>query len=131
MSAGLRIGNGEAVADNFHHGGLATIIDIHSGFIISDGVDHNLVWYKEHPVTGKTIRGFKIPFWDKVIETIKNAAMVMPEVRYVGWDVAVGKNGKIYIIEGNCCADPDVSQIPDQKGKWFMYKEELRRIKDL
>ena len=35
------------------------------------------------------------------------------------------ENGKICIIEGNCTADPDITQMPDQVGKWPKYKKEL------
>lgn len=44
--------------------------------------------------------GKVIPYWDKIIEMIKRAALVIPEVRLVGWDVAITSNG-VQIIEGN------------------------------
>ena len=33
------------------------------------------------------------------------------------------RNGRICIIEGNCTADPDITQMPDQIGKWPKYRE--------
>lgn len=57
----------------------------------------------------------------------------MPEANFflrlsVFLDVALGKDGRVIIIEGNSAADPDVTQMPDQVGKWPLYKQELRKI---
>lgn len=32
------------------------------------------------------------------------------------------------IVEGNCMADPDVTQMPDGKGKWPMYVPILKAV---
>lgn len=131
MSAGLRMGNGNSAADNFHHGGLGAMIDVNTGVIITDAVDRDLNYYSSHPLTHKQINGFKIEKWDEIAARVKEAAMVMQEVRFVGWDVAVDENGRIMIIEGNCCSGIDISQMPDQKGKWYLYKDELKKLRRL
>lgn len=123
MTANLRVGNGEKYADNFHHNGIASLLNVNTGIVVTPGIDMNFKGYYVHPVSGKQIIGYNIPHWNKVVETCKNAALVTPSVGYVGWDVAVGENGKIMIIEGNAAADPDVSQMPDQIGKWPLYKK--------
>lgn len=128
MTATMRCGNGDKCADNFHHNGIASIIDIPSGIVSTSGVDMESRRYVTHPVSGKPIIGFKIPFWGKIIATVTAAAQVVPTVRYVGWDVALAKDGHIIIIEGNYAADPDVTQMPDQVGKWPLYKKELKKI---
>ncbi len=128
MTATLRCGNGDKCADNFHHNGIASIIDIPTGIVTSTGVDMESRRFILHPVSGKPIIGFKVPFWDRILATVAAAAQVVPTVRYVGWDVALGKDGRVIIIEGNSAADPDVTQMPDQVGKWPLYKQELRKI---
>lgn len=122
MTANLRLGNGEKYADNFHHNGIASLLDVENGIVVTSGIDMNFNRYNLHPVTKKQIIGFNIPYWNEVVKTCKKAALITPEVGYVGWDVAIGKNGEIMIIEGNAAADPDISQIPDQIGKWPLYK---------
>ncbi|WP_078593650.1 sugar-transfer associated ATP-grasp domain-containing protein [Evansella clarkii] len=123
-TANLRVGNGvDKCADNFHHGGIASLIDIETGIVKTTGIDKYLNTYVKHPISGKQIVGYAIPYWNKVKETVKEAALIKPTVGYVGWDVAIGKDGKIIIIEGNPKADPDVSQLPDGKGKWHLYKK--------
>ncbi len=131
MTANLRMGNGERFADNFHHNGIAALLDVDNGIVVTSGIDRNFKKYIIHPESGKQIIGFRIPYWDKVVETVKEAAQVVPTVRYVGWDVAIGKNGEIHLVEGNAAADPDVSQMPDQIGKWPLYKEHITAIKKL
>ena len=74
--------------------------------------------------------GFKVPQWDNIVDTVKKAAIVHPEVRYVGWDVTIKEDGTIVLIEGNPGADPDVTQIEDQIGKWPLYKPLLGQIKN-
>lgn len=123
MSANLRVGRGERIADNFHHQGIASLIDIESGLVMTRGIDGKGHQYVVHPISEKPFVGFKIPYWDKVKKTVMEAAQVVPTVRYVGWDVALGEGGRIYLVEGNAAADPDISQLPDQVGKWPLYKD--------
>lgn len=122
MTANLRVGNGEKYADNFHHNGIATLLNVDTGIVVTSGIDMNFNRYIIHPVSGKQLIGFKVPYWNKVVETVKKAAKITPTVGYVGWDVAIGKNGEIIILEGNAAADPDISQMPDQIGKWPLYE---------
>ncbi|AIF44548.1 sugar-transfer associated ATP-grasp domain-containing protein [Virgibacillus sp. SK37] len=123
MTANLRMGNGEKHADNFHHNGIASLLDVETGIVVTKGIDRKMNPYIIHPYTGKQIIGFQIPLWNKVIDTVSRAAQLVPSVGYVGWDVAISKDGTILLIEGNAAADPDISQIPDQIGKWPLYKK--------
>lgn len=123
MTANLRMGNGKRYADNFHHNGIASLLDVETGIVITMGIDRDFNRYILHPYSGKQIIGFQVPYWENVVEKCKQAAKVMPTVGYVGWDVAIGSKGKIYIIEGNAAADPDISQMPDQIGKWPLYEK--------
>ena len=50
-----------------------------------------------------------------MIETVKHAAQEIPEVAYVGWDVAILENG-CAIIEGNHDPGHDVVQMIAQTG---------------
>src|SRR5699024_2844236 len=122
MTANLRVGNGLRYADNFHHNGIATLLNVNTGIVVTSGIDMNFNRYMIHQVSGKQIIGFKVPYWDEVVKTVKKVAKVTPTVGYVGWDVAIGENGEIIILEGNAAADPDISQMPDQIGKWPLYE---------
>lgn len=129
MTGNLRIGRGNRIADNFHHRGIASLVDVDTGIVKSTGIDGNDDRYVLHPVTGKQIVGFKVPYWKKVKETVIEAARVISDVKYVGWDVAIGKEGDICLIEGNPSANPDINQIPDQVGKKPLYKPFVKGLR--
>lgn len=108
--AALRAGNGAAV-DNLHSGGMAAIVDIKSGVVITAAVDKAYRLYERHPATNAMIKGFEIPMWRRCEETVLAAARVVPEVGYVGWDVCIAPGGPL-LIEGNCFPGHDIYQMP-------------------
>ena len=70
------------------------------GNILGNVVDDECNVYKKHPVTGFKFKGAKIPHMDKALELVKSAAKLVPEMRWIGWDVAITEDGAA-IIEGN------------------------------
>ncbi len=91
--------NHEKIANAFH-GALFGLIDIETGVVTSDLCNYSDQLFKEHPDTGFVARGFEVPFWKEILDLTARAAAIVPEVGYVGWDVAVAENGPV-IIEGN------------------------------
>lgn len=124
----IRVGRSGRIADNFHHNGIGAQIDIETGIVCSTGVDKNANRYIVHPDTGASVLGFRIPLWDEVCKTVLQAAKVVPEVRYVGWDVAITKDNTIVLVEGNDRADPDLGQMSDGIGKWHAFKEKIDAV---
>lgn len=57
------------------------------------------------------IMGLKIPYWDEVVLMLSKAAKLVPEVKYVGWDIAITKDGPC-LIEGNTSPGYKYYQIP-------------------
>lgn len=80
--------------------------------------------YENHPITKTLILGFKIPFWDEIVEMITEAAWIVPQVRTVGWDVAVTQEGPL-IIEGNDNWNKDAFQIPYGQGRQYILNNYL------
>lgn len=103
----LRMGTGDSIIDNTHNGGVFASIDVKTGIIETDGLDSSGNHYVVHPDTKKTIKGFQIPYWDKVVETCSRASKVLPKLIYAGWDVVVKAGGEIALIEGNHGPDFD------------------------
>lgn len=91
--------NHEKIANSFQ-GALFGLINIETGEVISDLCNYSDQLFKEHPDTGFVARGFKVPYWQEVLDLTARAAAVVPEVGYVGWDVAIAENGPV-LIEGN------------------------------
>ncbi len=75
-------------------------LDVNTGIIISDGCNYQERVFQYHPISGQKFKGFQIPYWNELIAMVKAAAKVVPEVRYVGWDIAISDDGPV-IVEGN------------------------------
>lgn len=95
----LKIGNG-GVVDNFSGGGMYTFVN-QNGRVIAPAIDKDDHIYEKHPKTKTDIIGFQVPMFKEAVKLVKEAAKEVPEIGYVGWDVAIGKE-KPMIIEGNC-----------------------------
>lgn len=94
----LKIGNGGAV-DNFSSGGMYTFVD-ENGKVYVPAIDEEGNIFEVHPVSKKKIVGFEIPKYKEVIDFVKELGLVVPKVRYVGWDIAITDNGPV-VVEGN------------------------------
>ncbi|HLW33742.1 MAG TPA: sugar-transfer associated ATP-grasp domain-containing protein [Aequorivita sp.] len=105
--------------DNYSAGNLAAEIDIDTGIVVSGGIRKRStcdIYHDVHPITKQAILGFQIPHWAKIVVAVKKAALIVPEVRSVGWDVAVTQDGPLF-IEGNSQWNKDTWQIPADRGK--------------
>ncbi|MBR1595533.1 MAG: hypothetical protein IJ665_02415 [Phocaeicola sp.] len=121
----LRMGTGNSIIDNTHNGGVFASIDIKTGIIETDGLDSFGNHFIVHPDTKKVIKGFQIPFWDKVIETCTKASKVIPQLIFAGWDVVIMEEGRIALIEANHAPDFDGGmQAPKKVGV-------KQRVKDI
>lgn len=102
IGACLKCGAKEAVADNFHSGGIAYPLNLKNGIVIGPGRNNKEVRdYEYHPVSSFYMPGFEVPCWDEVIAYAFQAMEYMPEIGYIGWDIAVTPQGP-ELIEGNC-----------------------------
>ena len=54
-----------------------------------------------------------IPYWKEAVALCKEAALVIPQIRYCGWDVAITPEGPVF-IEGNHLPGHDIYQLPAQ-----------------
>ena len=95
----IRIGNGK-VMDNVDCGGMAAPVDIETGVIAGVGANKAGDVYENHPMTGKRIAGTQIPYWEEAKKMCLDAMHVVPQVRFVAWDVAITPDGPVF-IEGN------------------------------
>jgi len=123
----LRIGNGR-VMDNVDCGGMAARVDLESGKLLTVGADKQGNTYEKHPITGTDIIGFQIPFFEEAKEMCLQAMRVVPQVRFVAWDVAITADGPRF-IEGNSFPSHAVPQFaahyPDGIGIMPVFREFL------
>jgi hypothetical protein len=103
---------GNTVVDNFHAGGIAAKVDLHSGMLgpATDlGVHAAIGWCERHPDTGAQIHGRILPLWPQVLEVVQRAHAAFSDRVVIGWDVAVTPEGP-QLIEGNGSPDLDIIQ---------------------
>ena len=112
----LRLGI-EKNVDNLASGGIAVAVDEETGIVTSAGVYSDITKKPEsiHPVSGKNIVGFQIPFWNETLQMVKEAALLYPQNRSVGWDIAITELGP-ELIEGNHDWCKLVYQLPVGEG---------------
>jgi hypothetical protein len=98
LAHAFKMGNG-ADLDNFGQGGIQTTV--YDGGVCRYGAFNKAgdKWLK-HPLTGVDIVGFVVPLYDEAIAMAVEMATVIPEVPYVGWDIAILPTRPI-VIEGN------------------------------
>lgn len=97
--------------------GISCPVDVQCSCTAGYGHDCRGKKYRKHPDSGKQIIGFQIPAWDKVCALAKQAALICPKLRMIGWDIAVTKSYEAILIEGNCRPSPSLYQL-DLVGKW-------------
>ena len=116
LGARLRISVNSPV-DNMGAGNLAAPVDVESGIVYGPGVYSDITKEDQaiHPVTGKSIKGFEVPFWKETVDMAKNAALHVPENRSVGWDIAITSTGP-ELIEGNHNWCKLLWQLPVKEG---------------
>lgn len=111
----LRIGI-KARTDNFATGGIAVLVD-HRGVVCQPAIIKHPSGerFHIHLVSGEKITGCIIPYYDQAIALAKQAAMRIPKVRSIGWDVAITETGP-YMLEGNDNWCMTLFQLPGGEG---------------
>ena len=119
----LMIGTKSTIVSNCHSGGVMCHINMETGKVDKPGFNPQGYWLDVHPVSNITFVGYDVPLIDKLTDYIKTVCQVMPNARYVGWDVAVTPTG-FELIEGNFCPG-QCTQTCDGIPKYDMLKSYL------
>jgi hypothetical protein len=102
-NAVFRMAQDEAVVvDNFHRGGVAASIDLHTGELgngtcgawglTGEG------WYERHHKTGVQILHRKLPCWAELLDLVRHAhESAFSDQVVIGWDVALLDSGPCMI----------------------------------
>lgn len=96
----LRIGQGGAIVDNAHAGGMFIAIN-------DDGTLHKKAFtefkkeYEIHPDTQLRFEGYKIDGFYKVVEVAKRMHSNLQKIGVVNWDLTIDENNDPVLIEAN------------------------------
>ena len=125
LKAKYRVGTGSSITDTAD-GCIAYPIYIKDGIIEGPGINEvlNTNYYYYHPDCNKLVVGMEIPMWNQVIEVVTKAAKMIPEIRYVGWDIAI-TNNSVEIIEGNHNPYHGTFEIMGTERLWWPKLKEL------
>lgn len=104
IAAAHRFGTTKSVpVDNTHAGGLVSKIDLKTGTIgrsMGAAQGNRLCHHIMHPDTKAQIEGVVVPNWQQVADLVQQLGRAMPYLKFVGWDIAMTKDGPV-VIEGN------------------------------
>lgn len=96
----IRTGKDGAFVDNSGAGGVQAEVDFETGKVVSDGFDELGGKYVTHPTSGTVFKGVELPDWDQLKRLIFSSATKIPQIKFIGWDLAHTKDGWV-IVEGN------------------------------
>ncbi len=128
----LKTGSGGNFVDNMGFDGLCTPVDANTGKLIGWAHSEHGKDYEYHPDTKIKFDGYQIPYFKEVIKLVKEAALEVPEIKYVGWDVFIDEKGP-GLIEGNDYPDYAFWQLPihnpERIGIMPYFKMKIKSIK--
>lgn len=125
----FRIGNGGKHVDNFNNGGMVAPVDEKTGIVKDRAIDKKKNLYANHPMTGTPIKGFQFPQWQEAMALAMKAAQEVPQMGYIGWDVAFTKDGPC-LVEGNDYPGHDIYQLPEHTPDKIGMMEKFSFIKE-
>jgi len=128
----VRFGTSETGGvDNIGAGGIGADLDISTGYYsngvrIRNGVNGEPC--PDHPDTGVLIEGY-LPNWEDVVEVILKIAESLPEIEYMGFDVAFTEDG-IKLPEINRFPDfPKINKLTLATMDYLLYKLDKKKKK--
>ena len=106
--------------------------DLYFSFGEDGKIDSNVIddygnVYETHPLTGNRFCNIKIDQIKEAFELCKKAALEVPEVRYVGWDIAFSNKGPV-LVEGNEYPGYGIVQFFKLKGKRTGHLQDIKDI---
>lgn len=129
LCACLRIGAVGSSVDNVSCGGTAARINL-STHKLDSKFFANSYRECENSQSGRDEIGMLIPYWNEVVEMAERASLKVPQIHYVGWDIAITDKGPV-MIEGNESFHTDVMQFyasVNEHGLKTIFDETLNHI---
>lgn len=100
VDAWFRVGINKSEIAAASNGEIYSGVNLDTGIVETNGYTEFGDVFVTHPDTKIDFVGYKIPKWNELLNIVNELALRVPEVRYVGWDMALTRNGWV-IVEGN------------------------------
>lgn len=95
--AELRMGRGGARVDNTCQGGVGAVINLETGKFYGKALTEKNEAFETHPDTGYKFADFPNRNWEQIKDFVLKCAEKVPQLTYIGWDVALTDNGPALI----------------------------------
>ena len=100
LSSLVRIGTKGCRIDNPRtSNGFSCVLD-RDGKMVENAYDRGWHPYKTLP-NGMAVKGFEVPYYDRIVDTVLQMHYRMPHFRIIGWDMTVTEEGEPIMIEAN------------------------------
>lgn len=109
LYAVIRIGRENQIIDNETAGGIKADIDLTTGCIKGNAVGNPKEATMSYTDVGTFINGYRLPCFNKLLDTVKEMHLRLPYFNLIGWDMTVDTNGVPALIEWNRA--PELSQV--------------------
>lgn len=113
LYAVLKMGNEGRCTDGRQGNGLVCPVDLSTGRMAKTAYMPGMKGCTEHPYTGVRFEGYVLPFVREAAELAKKAALMVPRVRYVGWNIALSEEGPV-LMEGVSYPEYRYGQLPEE-----------------
>lgn len=100
LSPILRMGRGTNKVDNQMSGGIVCGITT-DGKLKKYAYDKKFKRYEKHPDTGVIFEGTELPLYAEAISMVKDLHREVIYFDIISWDIAVGQDDNVYLIEVN------------------------------
>jgi len=124
----IRMGRGDSFVDNFSAGGVSALIDAETGVIYTDGADKKGTRMSVIRTVVSDLRdsrfrsGMRQSLWSK------EAAMMIPDNHYCGWDLAYSRDHGWCMVEANCTAQMGAMQMVTKTGRKYELEELIKQM---
>lgn len=105
----FRMGSGDSCIDNICAGGMYTRLSENGELLFPAFCDKTGQYYDVHPYSKKQITGSFLPYFKESVDLCLSAALVEPNLGYIGWDVAITPDGPL-LVEANNLPSYDMVQ---------------------
>ena len=96
---------------NLHQGAIGLSIDLRSGLVTHASQKGKSV--RQHPDSGADLIGFKVPYWDQILEIAKASSRAVP-LGYIGVDICIDAELGPLVLELNGRPGIEIQNVQDR-----------------
>lgn len=127
VCAVLRAGQGDTITDNTATGGAVYDVDLGTGIICNYGWTSHRRDIVRHPGTDIVMPGRQVPYFAEALDMVRRAMAELPEVRWIGWDVAITPDGPAVIEANTAPCNHALQYMHPDRGWYGWVKREMKK----